>query len=64
MDAGGINSIMLSIAGLAGPAPVFIKGFIHVSTVGGTLTLKAFASSTTGAITILRGSYLRVWKIL
>jgi hypothetical protein len=57
-------SMLISATGLVTPTPVTFNGMFLTSNAGGTLHLMAAASSgASGGIHIMKGSYLRVFKI-
>jgi hypothetical protein len=62
----GSGAALLSLASpaTAGNMAVIYKGTFAVSNASGTLQLQSFASSGSGRIVFLRGSYMRVYRIL
>jgi hypothetical protein len=59
-DASG--SILLSLVGQTSALPVYMDGMFLVSTVAGSVNIMAGASTTNGVM-ILRGSFLRLYRI-
>jgi hypothetical protein len=61
-ESGG-TLLSLASPGTAGNMAVIYKGMFAVSDAAGILQLQSFASSGTGRIVFLRGSYMRLYKI-
>ena len=64
LDENGTGSIILSIAGGTSTRAVFFKGKFLVSNAAGTIGLMAAGSTTaSNSCNVLKGSYVRVFKI-
>ena len=64
-QTGGSGSLLLSAPspGVTGQHPVVFNGMFFISNASGTLHMLAKASTGTGQIVILQGSYIRLAKI-